>query len=59
MYFVCYLKSGKVLEFNCDCKYVDYSDRHMCAFETSESGYALGIVPYENILYIEKREDYR
>lgn len=59
MYFVCCLKNGKVLKFNCDCQFVDYSNQRMCAFRTSESGYALGIVPYENILYIKKREGYR
>lgn len=53
MYFVCYLKNGEVFEFDHKCKYIDYSDGHMCVFKESESGRALGVVPFENILYIE------
>lgn len=53
MYFVCYLKNGEVLDFDCECKYIDYSNEHMCVFKESESGRALGVVPFKNILYIE------
>lgn len=55
MYFVCYLKSGEVLAFNCECTNVDCSNHGLCVFQESESGGALGIVPVENILYIERR----
>ena len=56
MYFVCHMNDNTMVNFDGKSKYVDYTCDRMCIFRDRAGGTALGLVPYENIKYIEWQE---
>ena len=55
-YFVVHLKDGEILNFNNECDNVNCENANVCLFTNIEKSICLGIIPYENIAFIESKE---
>ena len=60
-WFVVYLKNGFSLGFDCECNQVDYSDNKVLKcyklFDDGKSKLLLALVPYDEILYVLRKEN--
>lgn len=59
-YFIAYLTDGSILVFNKLCNRVVHSSSSLCQFMHDDSDnkeICLALIPYDKILYIERKEE--
>lgn len=58
-YFIVYLTNGFSLSFNKCCSRVEYNSCTLCRFvhDGADGGTTLALIPYDKILYIERKEE--